>query len=827
MKLTYTRFFLYFAIALMGSTTAFAQSGRLKRAAGMMDDLNYSEAIEQYTDILESSDDPEAKIRLAEAYRKTNDAVNAEYWYGQVVRLPESEPEHKLYYGQALQQNGKCDQAKEWFSLYIQERPDDLRGQYLARACDYEQELRTKNIGVYDVQHLDFNSGLDDFGASMYQNGLVFASDRSKGVAVKRDHAWTGNPFLELYYVETRRTDPTDPLSTVYGRADKFSENFNSKFHDAAVSFADDGEQMFFTRNNFKDGKLGKSDDGIVKLKIFYSEKSGDSGWGELQTLPFNSDEYSVAHPALSPSGERLYFASDMPGGFGGMDIYYSEKDNGRWGPPINLGPVVNNEGNEAFPFVDHTGKIYFSSDSHVGLGGLDLYYTTERGPMDFTQPENLGAPMNSTHDDFSIMVEEDGNFGYFSSNRPGGSGRDDIYSFTRSGVPVEVLVIDANTRLPIEGATVLNGCSAATTVTDINGIAATDMGEDQECEFTASAERYEDASKKASTINFTDSKLVVEIELQPLREYSVEGFVFDESTGEPLEGAKVTLSSNCDEDDQEMFTDATGRYMFELETGCCYTVRGTLESFLSDKQTDLCAVDTAGTRNFIENLFLQPTIYGGPNIDITDNTGMEGDVPKPRVYQDMNTMLFVDSDTGKPASGMINGTTYDKGKRLSSDGTIFVPGPANAARGEAIAYLLHIYYDFNKASIRQEARADLDQLYTMMIDNPEVIIEIGSHTDARGTDDYNLRLSQRRAEAVVRYLVQRGISRDRMVPRGYGETVPVNNCNNNVPCSEREHQFNRRTEFRVLGCTDCTESGKKSLPKEDVEVSRCKSCPF
>ena len=831
MKLTTSRFFILLAVCVLAGTTAFAQGSRLKRAAGMMDDLNYSEAIRVYTEVLETTDDPEAKIRLAEAYRKTNDAVNAEYWYGQVVRLPESTAMHKLFYGQALQQNGKCDQANEWFALFIQEMPDDLRGQYLARACDYEEELRTKNLGVYDVQTLDFNSGLDDFGAAVYQNGLIFASDRSKGVAVKRDHAWTGNPFLELYYVETRRTDQEDPLSTVYGRADKFSDDLNSKFHDAAVSFAQDGKQMFFTRNNFKDGKLGKSDDGIVKLKIFYSVKDDEDGWGDLQGLPFNSDEYSVAHPALSPSGTRLYFASDMPGGFGGMDLYYSEKDNGRWGPPINLGPVINNEGNEAFPFVDNTGKVYFASDSHIGLGGLDLYYTTEKGPTEWALPENLGAPMNSTHDDFAIMVEESGDFGYFSSNRPGGAGRDDIYAFTRSGVPVEVLVIDAKTRLPIEGATVLNGCSAATTVTDINGIAATDMGEDQECEFTASAERYEDASKKASTINFTDNKLVVEIELNPLREYSVEGFVFDESTAEPLEGVTVTMTSSCSEEEQTVTTDATGRYSFEMETGCCYTVRGTLESYLSDKHTDLCAVDTASTRQYIKNLFLQPTIYGGPRDNtIADNPN---DLPvKPgtsddaRLYRDPATMLYVDQETGKPANGVIGGRTYRDGQVLLNNGK-FEEGLTDMRRGEAIPYLLHIYYDFNKATIRQEARADLESLYAMLTDNPEVIIEIGSHTDARGTDDYNLRLSQRRAEAVVRYLEARGISRDRMVPRGYGETVPVNNCNNNVPCSEREHQFNRRTEFRVLGCTDCTESGKQSIPKQDVEVSRCKSCPF
>ena len=828
MKPTLTRLAVAGLLALASAGVADAQSSRLRRAERMMDELNYSQAIEQYTQILENSDDPQAKIRLAEAYRKVNDPVNAEYWYGQVVRLPESEPLHKLYYGQSLQQNGKCDQAREWYALYIQDQPDDLRGQYLARACDYEEELRTKNVSVYEVQHLDFNSALDEFSPTVYQNGLVFASDRAQGAAIKRDHAWTGNPFLELYYVETRRTDDEDPLSTVYGRADKFAGDINSKFHDASVSFTQDGQQMFFTRNNFVQGKLGKSDDEVVKLKVFYAEKESldeeggaDVKWGELQSLPFNSDEYSVTHPALSPSGERLYFASDMPGGFGGMDVYYSEKENGRWGPPINLGPVVNTEGHEAFPHADASGRIYLASDGHIGLGGFDLFYTQEKGPGDFTQPENLGAPMNSISDDISIYIADSGDFGYFSSNRSGGAGRDDIYSFTRSGVPVEVLVIDDVTRLPIEGATVLNDCTAATTVTDADGLSAIDMGKDQTCGLTASAEGYDDATASASTVNFTDAKLVVEIALRTTKVYSVEGFVFDEATGEPLEGAEVTLSSNCEDDDQVVTTDATGAYGFELATGCCYTVRAKRENFLADKKTDLCATDTAATRDFVENLFLQPTLFSGvEGGEFADGT------PRQRVLRDDATNIYLDTETGQPAEGTIGNTTYRDGVIVDGEG--FEPGfTADTDRGTAIPYLLHIYYDFNKASIREEARPDLDKLYAMMVDNPDVVIEVGSHTDARGTDDYNLRLSQRRAEAVVRYMTQRGIERERMVPRGYGETVPVNNCNNNIPCSEREHQFNRRTEFRVLGCTDCPEEGETSKPKDDIEVSRCKGCPF
>ena len=814
-----------------------AQTSRVKRAQRLMADLNYSDAIQQFNQILESSDDADAKIALAEAYRKINDPVNAEFWFGQIVRLPEATPLHKLYYGQALQQNGKCDQAKEWFAVFMKEQPDDLRGQYLGRACDYEQELLTRAIGVYDVQHLDFNSALDDFGAAVYEDGILFASDRSQGVAVKRDHAWTGNPFLELFYVETMRTDKEDPLTTVYGTPDKFNKSFNSKYHDAAVTVAEDGDQMFFTRNNYVDGKLGRSDDGIVKLKVFYADKKGgtsaedgdtsDEEWGELQSLPFNSDEYSVLHPAISPTGNRLYFASDMPGGFGGMDVYYSEKENGRWNPPVNLGPNVNNEGHQAFPFVSPDGRIYFASDGHVGLGGYDVYYTTEKAAFEFTLPENLGAPINSTADDHSIILLEDGDFGYFSSNRMGGAGKDDIYSFLRMGVPVEVLVIDGVTKLPIEGATVLNGCTSASTLTDVNGISSVNMADEETCKFTASAQGYEEASKTGSTLNFKEDKLIVEIELKPISEYQIEGFVFDEATGEPIEGATVTLTHPDDATGVTASTDPSGRYTFELDRDICYTIRATKKDYLSDKRDDICTNDESETSLFDVNLFLQPTIYGGPkDQDLADGSIRPDNNPDNRLYQDGSTGLYIDSETGKPANGSINGVVYENGQIVDAGGK-FKPGLTDIKAGDPIPYLLHIYYDFNQATIRAEARQDLDGLYAMLSENPEIIIEIGSHTDARGSDAYNMRLSQRRAEAVVRYMTQRGVSRDRMVPRGYGESTPVNNCNNNIPCSEREHQFNRRTEFKVLGCSTCDDTGKASVPREDVEVSRCKNCPF
>jgi len=352
----FKRLILTLMIVSFASAGLFAQ---MKRAVRAMESLNYQEAITLFNKVLEKNDNPEAKILLAECYRKVSNSEDGEYWYGQVVRLAESEPIHKLYYGQMLQRNGKCDLAKEWYEKYVEEVPDDLRGQYLVSACDYEDELMTKNAGVYQINQLEFNSNLDDMSPTIYGDGLIFASERDKGIAIKRTHTWTGNPFLELYYLDAKPVDSEECGEYTFGSPKKFSDDLNSKFHEAAVTFSDDESQLYFTRNNYVKGKPGKSDDGIVKLKVFTATKKGDKELGSLEGLPFNSDEYSVAHPTLTADGKKLYFSSDMPGGFGGMDLYVSEKESGSWGPPLNLGPGINTEGNEVFPHYDSKDRLY------------------------------------------------------------------------------------------------------------------------------------------------------------------------------------------------------------------------------------------------------------------------------------------------------------------------------------------------------------------------------------------------------------------------------------------------------------------------------------
>ena len=836
------------------STIGFAQGSKLKRAKAAMEALNYVGAIEMYNQILEKDDNAEAKIQLAECYRKISDSENAEYWYGQVVRLPEAESVHKLYYGQSLQRNGKCDLAREWYEQFIREVPGDIRGQYLVKACDYQDELMTKSAGVYEITHMDFNSNLDDFSPTIYGDQIVFASERDKGSSVKRAHCWTGNPFLELYNVKAKGSG-TDCKTYETGKPTKFSKKLNSKYHDAAVGFNSDESKIFFTRNNFDGGKTGKSDDGIIKLKVYSADVAGEDNFTNVEGLPFNSDEYSVAHPTLNADGTNLYFASDMPGGFGGMDLYVSEEENGRWGPPMNLGPMVNTEGNEVFPYYNaKDSRLYFSSDGQIGIGGLDIYHITEQEDGEFTLPENIGYPVNTISDDFGIVFDKEGANGFFSSDREGGVGRDDIYSFCKIAAPVEVFVYDEATGDPIEGATVINDCTGSTLTTDSEGKAIIEMKLNECCTFAASSEGYEDNEQEGCTTEVTAGETVfVEIPLSQESLYLLEGVVFDQNSGLPLEGASVMLESDCeDEEFEEIVTDATGRFEFPLGADCCYKVKAGKDGYFGNPIEGQCTRGLTEATTLQANLNLAP-ISGpagpgtvGTNPVIVDNGNPPPSTPITRggpcdIYKDMDKGLYVSAETGEPFTGDCGGVTYVNGNPNTSfpttttttgtvtTSTTFEPSGTSYTDANA-GYLMHVYYDFDRAYLRDESTPELEKLCTMMKNQPDLVVEIASHTDSRGSNNYNYRLSQRRAEAVTRYLCDVcGISKDRLVPRGYGETKNVNRCANKIPCSEQEHQMNRRTEFRVIGCLSCYNNAetKLSAPNPSTKVSSCQGCPF
>jgi outer membrane protein OmpA-like peptidoglycan-associated protein len=304
---------------------------------------------------------------------------------------------------------------------------------------------------------------------------------------------------------------------------------------------------LIFTRNNYNKGRAKKSEKGINMLKLYISSKK-NSKWGDIQELPFNSDEYSTGHPALSPDNHKLYFVSDMPGGFGGTDLYVVEYHNGKWGKPENLGKEINTEGNEMFPYMDELGNLYFASDGHPGLGGLDVFFVEFRHGNPFGEVENLGAPINSPKDDFGLIAKGDRSEGYFSSNRKKGYSDDNIYSFQKGCNQLELLVYDAVTKLPlldVELRMVKNGVNKQFYATNSEGKASVCLESGADFEFKAFKEGYQQASVTYGTMSNSKSRnQKVKIYLSPATRPMVKGKVISEVDQSPIAGASVTLEN-------------------------------------------------------------------------------------------------------------------------------------------------------------------------------------------------------------------------------------------------------------------------------------------
>ncbi|WP_158975137.1 OmpA family protein [Cellulophaga sp. L1A9] len=390
----------------------------------------YAEAAETYEKVLSDKNNYSSILlkKIGDSYYFNTNMEKAYYWYNILYNEYESKMTADNYfkYSHTLKGNGKYSKAKRFMRLYEKMQKEDTQNTYAFNAPREEVALDKIINGDarFTIDNVAINSEYSDFSPMFYDNDkVVFSSSLDSSVFVTRKYKWNDQPFLDLY-VSKINEESADLKSAI-----KFSKKINSKYHEASVTFSPDNETMYFTRNNYGK-KLKRDKNGVNHLKIYTSVKVGDD-WAEPKELPFNSDSYSTGHPALSPDGKLLYFVSDMPGSLGASDIFVVDVlEDGTYSTPRNLGPEINTEKREMFPFVTDK-KIYFSSDGHAGLGGLDVFEASY--DVDgFQEVKNVGVPVNSNKDDFSYIVSEESQKGYFASNRAGGKGDDDIYSFQR-----------------------------------------------------------------------------------------------------------------------------------------------------------------------------------------------------------------------------------------------------------------------------------------------------------------------------------------------------------------------------------------------------------
>lgn len=425
------------------------------------DKLSYIETTKALLKLVEDGNrTPEVLKKLANAYYFNVKMEDASKWYGELFAIKDIVVEYEYYYryAMALKAIGNYDKANEYMQKFAVLKPNDSRAILFKKSPNYLETIEELS-GDFELENLDFNSRFSDFGTSFYKEGIVFASSRGDGKLYK----WNEQPFLDLYYINESE-----------GKPEKLSENINTKYHESSTSFTKDGNTMYFTRNNYFRGKARKSNEKVNGLKI-YKAQLVDGNWTNIESMPFNNDDYNVAHPALSVDEKRLYFASDMPGTYGKSDLFYVDiNEDGTYGDPVNLGETINTEGRENFPFISNNGTLYFSSDGHQGLGGLDVFMSNLEATK--VAVTNLGKPINSSRDDFEFIIDENTNEGYLTSNRYNGKGDDDIYKFTReyctrfiSGTTVDKRT---NAIIPYASVVILNekGVEVQNLTSDQNG---------------------------------------------------------------------------------------------------------------------------------------------------------------------------------------------------------------------------------------------------------------------------------------------------------------------------------------------------------------------
>ncbi|TKG96297.1 hypothetical protein EYV94_03300 [Puteibacter caeruleilacunae] len=437
---------------LLGSGITHAQKLTIKMADKKFKDFAFIDAIELYEYAYKKDQsDPYVIRQLAEANRFIHKPTEVERWLGRLIQTGNYDPDDLFNYIQALKSTGKYSKAQVILQQYVQIKPDDKRAQMEMSLLEYIKFLE-KDAKRYTVTPAGINSPKSDFGPTFLgEDKIVFASSRSGSKIIKRNYKWDNQPFLDMYIADI---DEDGRLKHVkpFGK-----KNIKTSYHEGPACFNSSGTKMFVTRNSLQGGSLKRGTDGVTNLKIYAARNDGsDKDWEIKYGLPINSDEYSVGHPSIDKTGLVLYFASDMPGGYGGTDIYYLRYDGGKWQDPVNLGPKINTASDEVFPYISNNDVLYFSSDGHPGMGGLDIFMSTpENG--EYRRIENMGIPINSPLDDFGLTMNKEGEQGYLSSNRLNGRGYDDIYHFVINRIPIIIKgkVLDLASQESIPGAEV------------------------------------------------------------------------------------------------------------------------------------------------------------------------------------------------------------------------------------------------------------------------------------------------------------------------------------------------------------------------------------
>lgn len=630
----------------------------------------------------------------------------------------------------------------------------------------YEKGQIRREVNLHPADGI--NTGAYEFSPSFYQNGIVYVSFHKNGPIDPN----TGKPFFELFYAEMdNQFLPQKPQG--------FSLSINSQVHEGPVAFSRDDQLIYFTRNNLEGGIAKANGRGDVTMKI-YEARRGKFDWEGIKALPFNSDEYTCFHPSMSADGKRLFFSSDMPGGYGGYDLYYAEKKGEDWAKPVNLGPDINTKGNEVFPFLHETGNLFFSTDGRGGEGGLDIFMINIAEKA-WGKLYNLGTPFNSALDDLGFILNKEATRGYLSSDRPGGKGGDDIYMFDADGP-----ILDDET--PAMRATIIAFDERTNERVSNAGVRLFQQSED----------------------GYIEGENLYDVALLPSQNGEL--------------NMKLVRKNSDDLGKPSLFTDMNGEVKSIIRQGKNYLLLVTKEGF-GDGEMQYSTVDISGDQvirvplrsrscNPLDGLV---TVEGFnttvPNalVRIVDRTNGTEQLVRTNANGGFDYCLpaGADFEVSAEKEGYAKGAVHNVStKNVENNGSLnlmlklqpidkeVVKEPI---REGSVIILENIYYDFNQYIIRKGAARDLDAMAQLMLQYPSMEVELIAHTDSRGNETYNQELSLKRAESAKSYLIRKGIAGERIKAFGYGESQLRNHCVDGVECTDEEHQYNRRTEVKVV----------------------------
>ncbi len=490
-------FFSFTIFFVLLSSSLFAKENKdLIKANYYYSHFAFHEAIPFFEKLATEGNDPVICAELGDCYRLTGNLQKSADWYGKAANNQRCKDAVILHYTQVLMQLTRYDEAGKWLKKYHESNKTDKRVINLIAACESAaNKLNAIPSGI--ATFLDLNTEGSEFAPTLWKGNLVFTSDTVINIKKKTDN-WTGNSYYNLYSVTC---DAKGHCANDYNTV-AAGNNLNIKYHDGPCTFSADAKEMYFTRSRYNNSFFSKKSvankDSVVLLEIMIASDydNAKKRFNDITPFEFNSKDYSVAHPSVSPNGNMLVFSSTMQGGAGGSDLYLcTRKRNKEWSKPVNAGKIINTEGEEVFPYWADDNTLYFSSDGHEGLGGLDIYKAKwDDKSHSFSVPENIGTPINSSYDDISLALYPDGRSSYFSSNRPASKGGDNIYFYKKEIVFLQLTVVDPLTQQPMPGVEIsIDGINdKREKSSDNNGLFFTQLYPEIEYTVTISKGEYE-----------------------------------------------------------------------------------------------------------------------------------------------------------------------------------------------------------------------------------------------------------------------------------------------------------------------------------------------